>query len=832
MRGFRFGLLIAACLAAAPAVADVTFGTLLNDMVDRDRLAVHPSLNNAYRTAQASSHDRNPTTLGAPAYFANGDHTNFLGREWVDGAWEYVMFADDGPGTLDRWWMTTSEDAGEIRVYVDGSATPALAGPLHQTLGANATFGNELSFRTRNSVHSGHNLYAPIPYAQGVKVTYRGPVNQSVYYNVNYRQYEPGTVVESYSATAPTTYAAELAAARAALANPSVTGHVDNHFAQNKTLAAGQDLVCDLRGTGAIRQLRVNVSSADQVAAMADTYVELTFDGQRTARVPLGQFFGNGDGTAAAPYNTIDDLYRTVVTGGLLISRWVMPYEKAAEVRLVNEGGQNVQVALQVDSGEWTWDASSMHFHANYREENNVKTRGGNGTADFRYLTVRGQGVYVGDSLSLRNGSSSWWGEGDEKVYVDYVDDDGVGHNAQPDHIGTGSEDYYGYAWGHPDTFRTAFISQPLGRGNNTAGGQTVNARMRALDAVPFDESFKFDIEMWHWADTQVDYGATTYWYGRPGASAMRAAADLGVDFRPGHDFATGGIPDTAGDGQWVYLSSSNANPSDPAAQTAAMTFGDVGNAGHQGYGGGENGHNLGAISNEYLFVDGGNNGGVQGSPGYHELALHPAGMVWSGAFEGDPDRPFVVARWIAGESSQGLANVNGSVRNFIDNSDSVDFYIFVDGLLEFSAEGIITTLPETYFDFDVTLHLGSTVDFVLGNGGVGNLFGDESFLRATILVLESPPQIPGDANRDGRVDAADAAALAANWLRADGVSWQTGDFNGDAVVNDLDLAILAANWQPAGDAPAVPEPPAGILLAGAALLLVGRMTWFGKRSD
>ena len=41
---------------------------------------------------------------------------------------------------------------------------------------------------------------------------------------------------------------------------------------------------------------------------------------------------------------------------------------------------------------------------------------------------------------------------------------------------------------------------------------------------------------------------------------------------------------------------------------------------------------------------------------------------------------PFAVARWVAGASSEGLANINGSVRNFVDTSDSVDFYIYVDG--------------------------------------------------------------------------------------------------------------------------------------------------------
>jgi len=823
-------LLAAACVAcfiAEPLVAQTTFGTLLEEMIDRDQLAVHPYLGNTCRTSQASSHDRNPTSLGAPAYFANGDHTNFLGREWVAGGWEYLMFEDTGPGAITRWWMTSSEDAGNVRVYADGSSTPVISGPFRQVLGENASFGGELSFKSRNSPWCGTNLYAPIPYSQSVKVTYRGPIDQAVYYNVNYRRYDTATAVQTYSAADPTTYAGQLGTVHAELQTPSVNGHVDHQHTQNVALGPGQDVAYNLNGTGAIRRLAVNITGADQVAALSSTYLELTFDGQRTARVPLGHFFGNGDGSAAAVYNPCEDLYRTVAADGSMTARWVMPYHTAAQVRLVNEGGQSVDVALQVDSGQWTWDGSSMHFHANFRQETGVKTRAANGTTDFRYLTVRGRGVYVGDTLSMRNGASAWWGEGDEKVYVDYIDANGVGHNAGPNHIGTGSEDYYGYAWGHTETFDTAFIAQPISNGNNTAGGRTVNSRVRALDAVPFDESFKFDIEMWHWSETQVDYGVTTYWYGRPGASAMRTAGDLGADYRPGHNFAAGGFPDTSGDGQWIYLSSSHANPSDPGAQTAPLVYGSVGNAGNQGYGGGQNGHNLAAVSDQYLFVDGGDNIGVQGEPGYHELAVHPAGMAWSGSFAGDAEMPFAVARWIAGESSEGLANVNGSMRNFVDNNDSVDFYIFVDGELEFSADGIIGTMPETYFDFDVMLVEGSMVDFVVGNNGAGNLFGDESLLRAIIMVRETLAfqLIPGDATGEGVVDAADAAILADNWGHS-GAVWEMGDFDDDGVVGPADAAILAAHWCPgtgaeqADPSGAVPEPATITLLLGLGLVV------------
>ncbi|MBN1911241.1 MAG: hypothetical protein JW818_15960, partial [Pirellulales bacterium] len=81
--------------------------------------------------------------------------------------------------------------------------------------------------------------------------------------------------------------------------------------------------------------------------------------------------------------------------------------------------------------------------------------------------------------------------------------------------------------------------------------------------------------------------------------------------------------------------------------------------------------------------------------------------------------------------------------------------------------------------------------------------------------------RMPGDATGDQVVDRLDAARLAENWLRQDGVSWEEGDFNDDGRVDDLDASILAANWSPAAPESAVPEPSILVLLATSAFVLL-----------
>lgn len=79
---------------------------------------------------------------------------------------------------------------------------------------------------------------------------------------------------------------------------------------------------------------------------------------------------------------------------------------------------------------------------------------------------------------------------------------------------------------------------------------------------------------------------------------------------------------------------------------------------------------------------------------------------------------------------------------------------------------------------------------------------------------------IPGDANGDGKVNALDAADLAANWL-SDQATWTMGDFNNDGIVDDEDAALLAANWGYGAGSESVPEPCFFTLLGSAVGILI-----------
>ncbi len=100
----------------------------------------------------------------------------------------------------------------------------------------------------------------------------------------------------------------------------------------------------------------------------------------------------------------------------------------------------------------------------------------------------------------------------------------------------------------------------------------------------------------------------------------------------------------------------------------------------------------------------------------------------------------------------------------------------------------------------------------------IADRFWSDNF-QIGLPKVEEPPQIPGDANNDGDVDAIDAQRLAAFWGATEEDEeyswWEMGDFDGDEYVGPADAAIMAANWgYSASEAnSAVPEPSVALML-------------------
>jgi hypothetical protein len=120
------------------------------------------------------------------------------------------------------------------------------------------------------------------------------------------------------------------------------------------------------------------------------------------------------------------------------------------------------------------------YFHARYRQEYPCEKG-----KDYLILKTEGKGFYVGTVLSVQMNQPGWFGEGDDRFYID--------GEKVPSIQGTGTEDYFNDAWG----FRP--FNQPY-HGVSIWEGFDIDDRGTAYrwhiqDPIPFKKSLTVTIE-------------------------------------------------------------------------------------------------------------------------------------------------------------------------------------------------------------------------------------------------------------------------------------------------------------------------------------------------
>ena len=499
---------------------EVTLDTLLEEMVDKSAVTYFPE--QGYSLKQFSSYDRKSISPDDKNWWANADWTQFVREEKSDGRREFVLFDADGPGAVVRYWMTFSGEGaadGTLRFYIDGDETPVIEGNVLDIISGDflapeplaTSVSPEAEYKAR-----GHNLYLPIPYSKHCKITYECDAvrfeddqwKPSVYYNINYRTYKSGVKVKSFTKNNLIDSKLLIEKTSATLLNSEVPSIEE--FEKLKTLASSDKISVDISENGkAISKIKIKIDAQNLNQALRSTVLKISFDGEETVWVPVGEFFGTG--YQIYPSKT---WYTKVEENGLMEATWLMPFKKSSNISVINYGNQNVELKLNVSISDYKWKRSSMYFGVSWHEHNQINTASNPDLEnhewhyDLNYVDLKGEGVYVGDALTVFNTVNVWWGEGDEKIFVDGED--------FPSCIGTGTEDYYGYAWCRPEKFTHPFIAQPTGAGNFNPG-MTVNLRYRSLDAMPFKKEISSNIEMWHWVKTKMNYAMTAFWYVKPG---------------------------------------------------------------------------------------------------------------------------------------------------------------------------------------------------------------------------------------------------------------------------------------------------------------------------
>jgi len=513
----------------------ITLESLLCEMADRDRLAQFPTPE--YESLQYSSYNRNSVpSPGSPGWFADSDGTQCIRTEFINGQKEWVIMEHDGPGCITTLWTPffyygySNRVGPHIKVYLDGSDTPVIDETFIELVTHNEWLSHYGSAPAkRNSFEfpepfagftaRAGNLYFPIPFAQSCKVT---TDKKNFYFHLNYRTYPPNVKVKSFTMADYYAVLPTMAGVGNTLLNPpAFSGGTE--LTLNQVIAAGNEATMTLpAGNAAVRHLEITLQPNNVPTTLRSTVLQMTFDGEQTVWAPVGDFFCNVDeNKPIKPFNTWS---RSVDSNGVMTCRWVMPYESSGEIKLINLSANPVTADMIVRVGDWTWDDQSMHFHANWRIDDPVP---GTPFLDWNFIDISGKGVFLADVWTVLSPGTGWWGEGDEKIYIDNDYD----VDQFPSHFGTGTEDYYGWAGGvNPtgaDEFSAPFLSNVRVGNPANPRGYNINTRDRVLDAIPFKNRLRFDMEASPGTGIRnpwnlLAYSVVTYWYGRPGLTHNR----------------------------------------------------------------------------------------------------------------------------------------------------------------------------------------------------------------------------------------------------------------------------------------------------------------------
>ncbi len=290
----------------------------------------------------------------------------------------------------------------------------------------------------------------------------------------------------------------------------------------------------EIDGAGAIQQIWMTPAPLDKTQLYI---LRFYWDGETTpsVEVPMSHFFACGWGK----YSQINSLAICVNPGSAFNCYWPMPFRKSAKVTMENLDEKDMTLYYQINYTLTDVPQSMGYFHAQYRRESPLKTKG-----LFTILDgVQGRGHYVGTYLAWEVHSPGWWGEGEIKFFLD-------GDQEFPTICGTGTEDYFcgSYNFDTKDDdgkaryteFSTPYtgLAQVLPRDEIYKVGQRFGLyRWHITDPVRFEKDLKVTIQALGWQEggkylqEQDDIAAVSYWYQTephaafpklPGADALK----------------------------------------------------------------------------------------------------------------------------------------------------------------------------------------------------------------------------------------------------------------------------------------------------------------------
>lgn len=243
-----------------------------------------------------------------------------------------------------------------------------------------------------------------------------------------------------------------------------------------------------------------------------DMLLRMYWDGatKPCVEAPVGDFFANCFGIRSS----VVSLPIIVEDADSYNSFWQMPFRKSARIEIVNQSSKPINLLYyNIDWIQKPIAKDTPYFYAQYRQEYPAE-----GGKDYVVLDTKGKGHYVGTVLAVRSRSPMWFGEGDEKIYLEGEE--------RPSIWGTGTEDYFLSAWGLLKT-STPYFGVPYFDEWGIVGGHTSAYRWHINDPIVFQKGIRVTFEHFGWIsadenpkgltnswnEREDDVSSVAYWY-------------------------------------------------------------------------------------------------------------------------------------------------------------------------------------------------------------------------------------------------------------------------------------------------------------------------------
>ncbi|MGV8090882.1 MAG: glycoside hydrolase family 172 protein [Mangrovibacterium sp.] len=279
---------------------------------------------------------------------------------------------------------------------------------------------------------------------------------------------------------------------------------------------------------GIIKRIWVTMATEDSLY-LQNVKIGMSFDGEKTVEnIPIGIFFGTG------PWR-VNDLNTPVLNimrsrkmnsdqkgagSGSFNMNWPMPFSKEAEISITNKSDRALILYYYIDYLVTKKIKAPLLFHADYNVAMLTKPGKNRITEDtgsnYIFLDRKGyKGKYVGTVLCVESHPDriGKWYEGDDMFVID--------EEPWPPRLhGTGTEDYFGMAWGIHRPFQAfdhgvTYYERGITDHDRFYDGRFVIYRFHLDDPISFYNSIHASIEAGHANECEQHYESLSFWYGK-----------------------------------------------------------------------------------------------------------------------------------------------------------------------------------------------------------------------------------------------------------------------------------------------------------------------------